>query len=235
VERSLLPGVKADLRTTVIYRLPAPRPRSHELLAALVAGGLVSWRTRSAVAAAPAALYLAYVFLDRALLPRSRLLKWLRNGSPLLFVLGYGPIVFSALGLLPPPAGAALAAVLLGSAFAYLYERGRTVQGLGRGLVLAGILELLAQRLAPTALGPHLALPMFAAAYAWQGRTVFWRYSVPVLLGYTAGVVALFGGGPELLPHALAGLLAWLGAWLIPYDRAARADPEAPLGLGLGL
>jgi len=135
----------------------------------------------------------------------------------------------------PPPAGAALAAVLLGAGVAYLYERGRTVQGLVRGFVLAGVLELLAQQAAPTGLGPHLALPVFAAAYAWQRHTVFWRYAVPVLLGYAAVIATLFGGGVELLPHVLAGLAAWLGGWLIPYDRPARADPAAPMGLGLRL
>ncbi|HEX6739124.1 MAG TPA: lysophospholipid acyltransferase family protein [Vicinamibacteria bacterium] len=235
VERSLLPGVKADLRTTVIYRLPAPRPRAHELAAALLAGGAVAWQTRSAWAVLPACLYLAYLFLDRPLIPPSRLAKWARNASALLFVLGYGPVVATALRLEAPSAGAALAAVLLGASFAYLYERGGTVLGLMRGFVLAAALELLAQKLAPTPLGAHLALPVFAAAYAWQGRTVFWRYAVPVLLGYAAAVALMFRGGLELLPHVLAGLVAWLGGWLILYDRPARADPEAPLGLGLRL
>jgi hypothetical protein len=235
VERSLLPGVKADLRTSVVYCLPAPPPRGHEALAALLAGGVVLWQTRSLLASAPAALYLAYLFLDRPFVPRSRLAKWVRNGSPMLFVLGYGPVVLSALHVAAPPAGAALAAVLLGAGMAHLYERGRTVQGLMRGFVLAAVLELLAQQAAPTGLGPHLALPVFMAAYAWHGRTVFSRYAVPVLLGHAATVVALFGGGADLLPHVLAGLAAWLGGWLIPYDRPARADPEAPMGLGLHL
>jgi 1-acyl-sn-glycerol-3-phosphate acyltransferase len=235
VDRSLLPGVKADLRTNVIYRLPAPPPRAHELVLALLGGGLVGGATRSWVAALPAALYLAYLVLDHRVLPQSRLMKWLRNGSPLLFLLGFGPVVLAALGRLEPPAGAALAALLLGGGMAYLYERGRTVLGFMRGLVLAGVLELLAQYLSPTALGPHVALPVFAAAFAWQGRTVFWRYAVPALLAYAAGVCVIFGGGVEVAPHALAGLMAWLAGRLIPYDRAARADPESPSGLGLRL
>jgi 1-acyl-sn-glycerol-3-phosphate acyltransferase len=235
VERSLLPGVKADLRMNVIYRLPAPFPRGHEYLTALLAAALVFWKTRSFMAALPAYLYLAYLFLDYGLLPQSRTIKWLRNGSALLFVLGYGPVVIASLGLPQPPAGAALAAILLGTGMAYFYERGRTVLGLARGFVLAGAFELLALHAAPTGLGPHVALPVFAAAYAWEARTVFWRYAVPALLAYAVGVSVFFGGGAELLVHALAGLVAWLVGRLIPYDRPARADPEASLGLGLRL
>jgi hypothetical protein len=109
------------------------------------------------------------------------------------------------------------------------------VQGFMRGFVLAAGLELLALQLMPTALGPHLALPVFAAAYAWERHTVFWRYSVPLLLAYPVALAGLLGAGPELLPHVLAGLVAWLASRLIPYDRPAPADPEAPLGLGLRL
>ena len=191
--------------------------------------------TRSWVAVLPAAAYLTLLYLDHRMLPQSRLMKWLRNGSPLLFLLGYGPVVLSALGMMEPPAGAALAALLLGGGMAYLYERGQTVLGFMRGLVLAGALELVAMYVSPTPLGPHVALPVFAAAFAWRDRTVFWRYAVPALLTYAAGVCVIFGGGREVVPHALAGLVAWLAGRLIPYDRAARADPESPSGLGLRL
>lgn len=235
VERSLLPGVKADLRTSVLYRLPSPFPRGFETLPALAAAALVFWKTRSLMAVAPAYLYLAYLFLDHAVLPQSRFTKWLRNGSSVLFVLAYGPVVTAALGLPTPPAEAALAALLVGASLAYLYERGPTVQGFTRGFVLAAGLELLALVVAPAELGPHLALPVFAAAYAWERRTVFWRYSVPVLLAYPVATAGLLGGGFELLPHVLAGLVAWLASRLIPYDRPAPVDPDAPLGLGLRL
>ena len=47
VERTLLPGVKADLRTTVLYASPAPWPRPHEALPAFGLVLLVFWKTRS--------------------------------------------------------------------------------------------------------------------------------------------------------------------------------------------
>jgi hypothetical protein len=195
----------------------------------------VFWKARSLVAVAPAYLYLAYLFLDYLLLPQSRFIKWMRNGSSVVFVLVYGPVVLGALGLPDVPAEVALLAVLLGAGLAYLYERGPTVQGFTRGFVLAAGLELLSLLVAPTGLGPHVALTVFAAAYAWERHTVFWRYSVPFLLSYPVAITGLLAGGVELFPHVLVGLVAWLASRLIPYDRSAPVDPDAPLGLGLRL
>jgi hypothetical protein len=103
-------------------------------------------------------------------------------------------------------------------------------------MVLAGLLELGALYLAPTDLGPHVALVLFAAAYAWEWRSVYWRYAVPVLLAYVLGVMRLFGAGTELFPHALAGLVACVLVRFLPGRRApeAAAEPENALG-GLGL
>ena len=145
VERSLLPGVKADLRMNVLYRLPAPWPRLHECCRRWWSATVVFWKTRSLAAVAPAYFYLAYLFVDHLLLPQSRLVKWLRNGSPVLFVLGYGPVVLAALGAPRVPAPEALAALCLGGLFAYLYEHARTSMGAVRGFVLAAALEILAR------------------------------------------------------------------------------------------
>ena len=46
------------------------------------------WKTRSLVAVAPAYGYIAYLLLDHFLIPQGRLIKWLRNASPILFLLG---------------------------------------------------------------------------------------------------------------------------------------------------
>ncbi len=35
---------------------------------------------------------------------------------------------------------------------------------------------------------PHVALPLFAAAFAWEERSVFWRYAAPLLLAYALAV-----------------------------------------------
>jgi 1-acyl-sn-glycerol-3-phosphate acyltransferase len=234
VERTLLPGVKADLRMSVLYRMGAPWPRFHESVPALALAAIVFWKTRSLLAVAPLYVYIAYLLLDHFLIPQRRVVKWLRNASPVVLVLAYGPDVLSALGLPAAPAPEALAAILLGALFPYVYERGRTALGFIRGLVLAAALELLALRLAPTGLGPHVALSLFAAAYAWAGRTVFWRYAVCVLVAYALWVARYMGGGAELLPHATAGLLAALMVRLFPY-RSRRSVAEEPEVAGLGL
>jgi 1-acyl-sn-glycerol-3-phosphate acyltransferase len=237
VERSLLPGVKADLRLSLLWRMPAPWPRLYESGPPLLLAALIFWKTRTLAHVLPLYGYIGYLLLDRFLIPQRRVIKWLRNASPVLFGLGYAETALRALERPPLPAGPALAAVVVGALFPYLYEHGRVALGFVRGMVFAMSLELGAQFLAPSGLGPHVALPLFAAAYAWEKRTVFWRYSVPLLLAY--GVIAvreMGGGGAFLLPHASAALLAWLATRLFPLGpQAEPVDAEAPPGLGLNL
>jgi 1-acyl-sn-glycerol-3-phosphate acyltransferase len=236
VERSLLPGVKADLRTSVLYRTPPPWPRGYEAVPPLALAVVLFWKTRSLALVAPVYAYVAYLLLDHFLVPPSRLAKWVRNASPVLFLLGFGPYALRALGRPEVPAREALAAIVLGALFPYIYEHGRTALGFVRGMVLAAALELAALYLAPLGAGPHIALPLFAAAYAWDGRTVFWRYSVPVLAGYAIGVAILLRADVGAVVHALAGLLAWLLQRLFPLRPVAPPAEEVPAsGLGLRL
>lgn len=239
VERTLLPGVKADLRMALLWRSPAPWPRLYESTLPLLLALLVFWKTRSLASVAPAYAYIGYLLLDHFAIPQGHLAKWLRNASPLLFVLGYAPTALAALGLPPVPAGASLAALMLGAGFAYLYEHARVALGFVRGFVFTATLVLGAQYLAPSGLGPHVALPLFAAAYAWDNRSVFSRYAVPVLLLYAAFAWRELGGSIGLVPHATAGLLGWLAARLVPAaapppDEADEPPPPTTLGLGLG-
>jgi hypothetical protein len=142
-------------------------------------------------------------------------------------MVGYAGSVLAPLGLPAPIGSEALGALLAGAGFPYLYDRGRVALGFVRGLVLATLLAIGAQHLAATALGPHIALPLFCAAYAWDERSVFWRYTVPVLGAYAVGVPLWLGGGLELLPHALAGLLAWGLARLLPGAAGSGEGPDA--------
>lgn len=237
VDRSLLPAVKRDLRVSVLFAQPSPWPRGHEYLLPLGLALGVFWKARSFLAVAPAYAFVLYLLLDRFVVPQGRLTKWLRGASPVLFLLAYAPYALKILGLPEVPASRALAVVVLGALFPYLYEHGRTALDFIRGLVLAIGLELGALYLSPTGLGPQLALPLFAAAYAWAYRTVFWRWSAPLLLAYALAVAWLLGGGLGLLPHAIAGLLAWLLVRLAPYrpvtGREEPAAREGPLSLDL--
>ena len=131
----------------------------------------------------------------------------------------------------------ALLAIVSGAFFPYLYDRGRVTEGFIQGMVAACLLEMGALRLFPSAFGPHVALPLFAAAYAWERRSVYWRYAAPVLLLYVVGIARLSGTGMAVLPHVIAGLLAWLVVRFLPAGRPpAAADVPAPSSLlGLGL
>jgi hypothetical protein len=237
VERTLLPGVKADLRLGVLYRSPAPWPRWHESLPALGLALLVFWKTRSLAAVAPAYAYIGYLLADLLFIPQRRLVKWVRNASSVFFTMLYGAHALPLVGLPGVAADRALLAVMAGAFFPYFYELGRRRDAFIRGLVLACLLELGALHVAPTGLGPHIALPAFAAAYAWERRTVFWRYTAPVLVFYMMTVARMLGGGFELVPHLVAALLAWMFVRLAP-GRAAGAPKrnEPPPGvLGLDL
>ncbi len=236
VEKSLLPGVKADLRKQVLHHMPAPWPRTYEVLPILAAATLVFWITQSFRAVLPAYLYLAYLFLDRFAIPQSWATKVLRQAALPLFALAFLPIVLSTLGLPEPAAVEALWAMVLGGLFPYLYERGGVATGACQGLVLAMALEIAALRMAPTPAGAHLALPAFLAAYAWERRTVFFAYTVPILAAYAVAAGLAIDPSPRLLVHALAGMLGWGLMVLVPRRRAPAAETPPPeTGLGLNL
>jgi len=227
VDRTLLPGVKADRKIEALYRTSAPWPRFFEALPALLLALFVFWKTRSLALVWPCYAYIGYLLLDLLLVPQRRLSKWIRNASAAIFTAGYVGFVLPKLGLPAPIGRAALAALLLGAGFPYLYDRGRVALGFVQGLVLAALLALGAQYIAATPLGAHVALPLFCAAYAWDERSVFWRYAVPILAGYGVLVPIGLGGGAALLPHAIAGLLAWGLVRLLPGGGGSAAAAEA--------
>jgi len=233
VERSLLPALRADRKIDALWRSDAPWPRLHEVVPALGLALFVFWKTRAFSLVWPCYAYVAYLLFDLFVLPQRRLTKWVRNGSAAAFTLLYGAAVLPRLSLPAVAAPRALVALLAGAGFAYLYERTRLALGFVQGVVMAGLLELGALHLAPTPLGAHVALPLFAAAYAWEERAVFWRYAAPVLLAWALVVPRWLGGGVELLPHALAGLVAWILVRFLPggpsaESREAEGEEETP-------
>ena len=240
VEKTLLPGVRADRKIDALYGTPAPWPRPFsEAIPALGLALLVFWKTRSFGAVWPAYAYVGYQLLDLLVIPQRRTTKWLRNGSAAAFVVLYTGRVLPKLGLPTPIGSAALLAVLAGAGFPYLYERGRIALAFVQGLVGATLLELGAQYISPTAIGPHLALPLFCAAFAWEERTVFWRYTAPILGAYAVVVPLWLGGRFELLPHAIAALVAWGFVRYLPRrsssgaaaDEGPEEAPTSTLGL----
>jgi 1-acyl-sn-glycerol-3-phosphate acyltransferase len=228
VERSLRPGSKADERISRLWLMPAPRARLHEWALAIVSALVLAWGHAATRAYLGPAAYLIYVFADFAFVPQRRLFKWLRNTSPLTFILAFGPVLFHVMGVPAVPAGLSLDAVLVGALLPYFYERSSVSLGFVRGLVLASTLELVALRFAERGFGPHVALPLFAAAYATLQRTVSWRFAAPALSVYALAVGWFMGGRSELLVHAAAGLVAAVLAWLWPYHPSPRAERPLP-------
>jgi hypothetical protein len=123
--------------------------------------------------------------------------------------------------------------MVLGGLFPYLYERGGVALGACQGLVLAMALELAALRMAPSPAGAHVALPAFLAAYAWERRTVFFGYTVPILAAYALAAGLMIDASPRLFIHGLAGMVAWGVMVLMPRRRSTA--PETPPETGLGL
>ena len=239
VERTLMPGVKADLKIEALYQTSAPWPRLFESLPALGLALLVFWKTRSFADVWPCYAYIGYLLADLLVIPQRRLTKWIRNGSAVAFTLVYGGWALPRVGYPAVMGGGALLAVLAGATFPYLYERGRVAIGYLEGMVLAALLCLGVNHFAPSAVGPQLTLPLYAAAYAWERRTVFWRYTVPILLAWAAVVPIWLGGNTELVPWTIAALVPALLVRLLaggtsPGEAADATVVEleaSPLGL----
>ncbi len=226
VERTLMPGVKADARMEALYRESAPWPLFHEYGPAFALALLGFWKTRSFAMVAPAYAYLAYLLADTLVIPQRRFIKWFRRGVTPFLLMIWGSALLSPLGLPEVPAGSALLALVAGALFPYLYARSVVALDVLKGFSLACLLEVAALHLARQGLGPHVLLPVYLAAFAFDARSVFWRWSVPLLLLWAAVVPVSLGGGPELLLHALFGLIAWLGGRLMGGSTVSRQEPE---------
>src|SRR5260221_655064 len=217
VDRSLQPGVKADLRMMLLYAAPAPLPRAHEVAAAALVAIVLLLHGRGPASLLPSAAYLGYLGLDWRFVPQSRLAKWIRNVSPVVLLLASGPALLRALGSPPVPAGAALVAILAGAIYPYVYVRRRTAMTFLRGMVLAFALEGAAQALWPSPAGPHAAL---APAGTLPGRDASFPSDLPVVEGDVPDRGRLF-----LDPRLSAG-------HRVPRRRAALAPRHPRPGAG---
>ena len=206
VDRSLLPGVKADLRMIVLYALPAPpprvprgggRPRGGGVLGVLHGPRWSSARRRPRVPGLPAC-WTGSSFPSRA---------WPSGSAtrrPSLFLPGRrARSVLAALGVPPGRRPArALAAVLARRAASRTSTSAAAMAMASCAawswpslLELGGAVAGAQRRRAPRRPAAVSRRPARLAT-----RTVFWRYAAPLLLAYAVGRGLLLGGGPGLLP-----------------------------------
>jgi 1-acyl-sn-glycerol-3-phosphate acyltransferase len=228
VDRTLMPGVKADRRMDALYRGSAPWPLFHEYAPAFALAILGFWKTRSFVTVAPAYVYLAYLLADTLVIPQRRIVKWFRRGLTPFLLMVWGSALLVPLGLPAVPAASALLALVAAALFPYLYTRAVVSLAVLSGFSVASLLAFAALYLAPSGLGPHVLFPVYLAAFALDARSVFWRWSVPLLLAWAVLVPVALGGGIELLLHALFGLVAWFVGRLLGGPSTSRADPGPP-------
>jgi hypothetical protein len=120
------------------------------------------------------------------------------------------------MGLAPVPGGGALVALVAGALFPYLYARAAVSLEVLKGFSLACLLFVAALYLQPaSSVGAHTLLPVYLAAFAFDARSVYWRWSVPVLLAWAVLVPLALHGSYAILLHALFGLIAWIGGRLL--------------------
>jgi len=222
-----MPGVKADTKIELLYREAAPWPLFHEYGPAFALALVGFWKTRSFAMVAPAYVYLAYLLADTLFIPQRRIVKWFRRGVTPFLLMVWGNALLVPLGLPRLPAAAALLAVVAGALFPYLYARSVVALGMLEGFSVACLLVFGGLYFAPQeGLGPHVLLPVYLAAYAFDAKSVYWRWSVPILLTWAIVVPVSFGGGPALILHALFGLVAWFVGRLFGGAAIGRPDAE---------
>ena len=209
-------------------RTPAPWPRLFEAVPALGLALLVFWKTRSfavvwpclrlrrlpaggpAVRPAAAAHEVDPQRLRRRVHARLRRLGAAEAGAARR-----------------RSGAAALLAVLAGAGFPHLYERGRLAIAFVQGLVAAALLEIGA--LLPR---PHAARPAPRPAALRRRLRLGGAHRLLALLGArpprlrASSSRGWLGGGVELLPHAIAALLAWGLVRFLPGGRGPGGAPE---------
>lgn len=225
VERTLMPGVKADTKIEELYKTPAPWPQPYEYLPVFALALLGFWKTRSFATVAPAYAFLALLLADTLFLPQRRIVKWVRRGLTPFFLMVWGGSLLAPLGQPPVLGGGALVALVAGALFPYLYARAAVSLEALKGFSLACLLFFAALYVQPgSSLGAHTLLPVYLAAFAFDARSVYWRWSVPVLLAWAVLVPLALHGGGEIPFHALLGLVAWIGGRVLGGAPPAKSE-----------
>ena len=201
---------------------------SIEAVPALGLALFVFWKTRELALVWPCYAYIGYLLLDLLLLPQRRLTKWIRNGSAAVFIARLRGLraaearparAHRPSGARGAPAGRRLPLPLRPRA-----HRARLRAGPGARDARSSSARSTwpRRRSGRTSRCRSTARPTPGRSAASSGATRHrsWR---PTPSAFRSGSAA----ARELLPHALAGLLAWGLGRLLPGGGGAGAEPDA--------
>lgn len=239
INRSLTPAIRGGQGYEKWYRRPPSHIRSYEwspLLASLITT-LVAHR-RGTLAQTwlgivlPVALYYLYLAADLALIPPSRLAKWIRNSMPIWLILAWHYPLTSALDV---PAGARnlwLAGAALAAFFPFFYEDYFSLQKFVRGVVVSYYVSLWLQLGWPHELGTLVAVLLFITLFVFWDHVIYRGLIAVVMCAVTFGSL-WFSSEPKLplLAYAVLALAAnfYLQAFSsIAYDIRRAGDVSLP-------
>src|SRR6185369_5711665 len=182
------------------YRQPPSNIRSYEwapLIAAVVTL-LVAIKRNTLSAtwlglALPPVIYYLYLMADLALIPPSRLAKWLRNSMPIWLILIWHSWLAAALAVPVGERNAWLLAATLAAFFPFFYEHYFTLQKFVRGIVTSYYFSMALLIGWPHPLGTLVAVLGFIAVFALWFRVVYRWWMAAVMLTAIALSVWLTG------------------------------------------
>jgi 1-acyl-sn-glycerol-3-phosphate acyltransferase len=217
INRSLAPALRGSEGLERRYRQPPSHIRSYEwapLAVAIIATvislvrGSVDW----IAIWVPSLAYGAYLAADLALIPPSRLAKWVRNSMPIWLIFSWHFPLTRALAIDPGVMLVWLVGILLGVFFVFFYEDYFNLQKFVRGIVVVYYFSLVLQLLLPHALGLFAAMLSFIIIFTLTFRVTF-RW----VIATTLGLMLLLATLGTLEPRAPLTAYLILGALTILY------------------
>jgi len=188
INRSLTPSLREHKSYEKWYRQPPSHIRSYEWapLIATIVTLLVAIR-RDTLSARwlgiilPPICYYLYLMADLALIPPSRLAKWVRNSMPIWLILIWHYLLARALAVPAGERNDLLTAAALAAFFPFFYEHYFTLQKFVRGIVASYYFSMALLLGWPHPLGTLIAVLGFIIVFVLWFRVVYRWWMVAVM------------------------------------------------------
>jgi 1-acyl-sn-glycerol-3-phosphate acyltransferase len=235
INRSLTPSLREHNSYEKWYRQPPSHIRSYEWapLVAMVVTLLVALKRNTLQATwlgiiLPTVVYYLYLMADLALIPPSRLAKWIRNSMPIWLILIWHYPLTRALAVPPGERNELLVVATLAAFFPFFYEHYFTLQKFVRGIVTSYYFSMALLIGWPHPLGTLVAVLGFIAVFALWFRVIYRWWMVAVMCAVIALAVWLTMNAhwPLLIYAALAvATIGYLQSFVtIAYDIRRAGD-----------